>query len=328
MTTLEEKLSDISQQIKKGLVPPRIMARELLSWHGAARRGSNVNLQIRYALKKYGLETQPDFETAFIYGLIKFVAVGSIEEREAETITYRIDGLESANRKPVSVKPDSELKEAITIMMTKCYSQLPVMTTDREVKGIISWKSIGSRLALSKKCAKVSECMDPASIISADSSLFEAIGIIVDHDYVLVQNQDKTISGIVTASDLSKQFKDLAEPFLLIGECESLLRRLISDKFGEDELRNVRDPNDPSRIVTGVADLTFGEYVRLIEEPARWSKLNLSIDRCEFIKRLDRIREIRNDIMHFDPQGLEQEALEDLREFVRFLQELRRIGAL
>ena len=57
-------------------------------------------------------------------------------------------------------------------------------------------------------------------------------------------------------------------------------------------------------------------------------KLKLAIDRKEFISRLDKIREIRNDIMHFDPQGVDPESLHALREFTRFLKELRRIGAV
>lgn len=328
MQTLQQRLNDISKQIKRGVTPERVTVREILGWLGISRRGSNVNWRMRHALEKAGLETQPDFEWAYIDGHIKFVAIGSQEDREAISTTYRIDGLESANRKPLSVKPDSPLTEATTIMLTNDFSQLPVMTTERDVKGAISWKSIGSRLALGKKCTVVRECMDPAQIIGAESSLFEAIGIIAKHDYVLVQAQDRTICGIVTSSDLSQQFRDLAEPFLLIGECENLLRRLIHGKFRVEELQEAKDPSAPNRTVAGVADLTLGEYIRLLEETSRWSRLKLSVDRREFINLLNRVREIRNDVMHFDPQGIDPEAMQNLREFVRFLQELRRLGAI
>jgi hypothetical protein len=80
--------------------------------------------------------------------------------------------------------------------------------------------------------------------------------------------------------------------------------------------------------VFGIADLTLGEYVRLLEETNRWDKLKLAIDRKEFIARLNRVREIRNNVMHFDPQGVDPEDLKALHEFVRFLQELRRFGAI
>jgi hypothetical protein len=139
---------------------------------------------------------------------------------------------------------------------------------------------------------------------------------------------DRTICGIVTASDLSQQFRDLSEPFLLIGECEHLIRRLIHGKFSVDDLDECKNSSDSERTVCGVADLTFGEYVWLLSDKNRWAKIKLPIDRKEFVSRLDRVREIRNDVMHFDPEGIDPKALQAIREFVRFLKELRRIRAV
>ncbi len=132
----------------------------------------------------------------------------------------------------------------------------------------------------------------------------------------------------MTASDLSQQFRYLAEPFLLIGECENLLRRLIHGKFKVEELEAMRDSSDTNRTVSAVANLTLGEYISLLEETSRWRMIKLAVDRKEFISRLNRVREIRNDVMHFDPQGIDPKALQALREFSHFLQELRRLGAI
>lgn len=330
MSELDKKLEDISRQIDKGVTPKRVTVRKILNWLGVSRRGNNVNWQVRRALEHAGLETQPEFEWAYVHLPLKFVKAGSDEDRDSASTIYRIDGLESANKKPVSVNPESQLSVATTLMLTNDFSQLPVMTTERDVKGTVSWKSIGSRLSLGKSplCSLVKDCMDPAQVINAEASLFEAINIIAEHDYVLVRAHDRTIYGIVTASDLSQQFRDLSEPFLLIGECEHLIRRLIHGKFNIDDLEEAKNSNDTNRTVSGVADLTFGEYVRLLSDKNRWAKLQLRIDRKEFISRLDRVREIRNDVMHFDPQGIDPEALRTLREFVHFLKELRRIGAV
>lgn len=168
--------------------------------------------------------------------------------------------------------------------------------------------------------------MDQAREVSADTSLFAAIGAIVENQYVLVRDRENRISGIVTTSDLSLQFQQLAEPFLLLGEIENHLRRLIDGKFTADEVRAVRDPGD-ERVVQSVADLTFGEYQRMLEHPDRWSKLRLNIERASFIQQLDRVREIRNEVMHFDPDVTADEELLTLRRFVRFLQMLQEIGA-
>jgi hypothetical protein len=168
--------------------------------------------------------------------------------------------------------------------------------------------------------------MDPATAIDADTSLFDAIALVAQHDYVLVRALDRRISGIVTSSDLSQQFRDLAEPFLLIGEIEHLIRRLIHGKFRAEELQEAKDPGDTDRRIEGVADLTFGEYVRLLEEPERWRRLEVRVDRRTFIARLKEARDVRNDVMHFDPQGIDPTSLQALRRFLRLLQGMRRHG--
>jgi hypothetical protein len=55
--------------------------------------------------------------------------------------------------------------------------------------------------------------------------------------------------------------------------------------------------------------------------------VKLEIDRVEFVKRLHEVREIRNDVMHFDPDGLDEGDLKNLREFAQFLKRLRDVGA-
>lgn len=171
--------------------------------------------------------------------------------------------------------------------------------------------------------------MDPHQEIRADASLFEAIPLIVQHQYVLVRDAQNRISGIVTASDLSEQFGQLGEPFLLIGEVENHIRRLIVGRFTAEELAAHRDPADEEREVERVEDLTFGEYKRLLENPDHWSKLDLTaIDRKKFIEHLDEIRRIRNKAMHFEPDGLEDENLEVLRRFASLLRKLHELDEL
>jgi hypothetical protein len=212
-------------------------------------------------------------------------------------------------------------------MLASDFSQLPVMTSEREVKGVISWTSIGTRLVLGRSGTHVRDLMDSHHEIRVDASLFQAIPIIVQHSYVLVRGLDNRILGIVTASDLSSQFQQLAEPFLLLGEIENHIRRILGGKFSSDELSSARDPADGERLVADVSDLTFGEYIRLLENEERWKKLALSIDRTTFCKKLDDVRRIRNDVMHFDPDGIPPTDLDRLRDFARFLQRLQSIGA-
>jgi len=335
MSISDDKLKAISAQLKKGVVPPKESVRSFLRWFGAERRVPNHVSRIRQDLKKHVIATKPDFEIQYIDGLIGFVSAlpgnDSSQPDFGTTATdpsHRLGRLDAANRPPVSVKPDAQLEEGVTLMMTKDFSQLPVMTTVREVKGMISWRTIGRRLALKRPCSAVRDCMEPPEIVSIDESIFSAISRVAVHDYVLVQGNDKTICGIVTASDFNDQFLRLAEPFLLVGEVENGVRQILYGKFTAKELEEAKAPGDDARTIGAVSDLTFGEYIRLLESEKGWQKLNLAIDRVEFVARLEKIRTVRNDVMHFDPDGLEPSDLTALREFARFLKTLRDLGAV
>jgi CBS domain-containing protein len=242
------------------------------------------------------METEPDFESAHtadgqIFRLNTAKArtpaapeLGTGSVRLETTVfadpTFRISKLAAANRKPTSIEPNETVEQAITIMLASDFSQLPVMTSARDVKGIISWSSIGSRLAVGKRGRYVHQLMDRHHEIRSDMSLFQAIPRIVQHECILVRGSNNRITGIVTATDLSLQFQQLAEPFLLLAEIENHVRRLIGDNFSPEELRSVARYSQ--RVINDVDDLNFGDYVRLLEKERRWKKINLAVDRKEF----------------------------------------------
>jgi CBS domain-containing protein len=301
----------------------------------------------------------PDFDGAHIDARIRFVLVESPSEAaaaapapadaapqvvqpEAQMLevastlivgasadpAFRVGRLQSANIKPLSVPPDCLLGEAVTLMLRHDFSQLPIMPNDRDVKGIVSWESIGSRLALKGKPVEtVRECMKPQYEVLSTDSLFRVIDHIVEHSYVLVRGDDRTITGIVTTSDLSLQLKQLSEPFLLLSEIENHVRLLIDGKFTAEELSSVKDPVDPERTIESVADLALGEYIRLLENPSNWKKTGLTVDRKVFVRELDQVRRIRNDVVHFDPDGITEEDHKLLRHFLQFMHELREIAS-
>ena len=345
----QKRLRDIANDLKEGADVPSFTVREFLSWFDAKRRGSFIVWIIRRALDEAGLITEPDFESLYIDATFLFkskvelplygggtlavtlqdvtlVAEGKVSDTPSfGDPTYRLSKLEAANRVPVSVSPNAAIVQAVTLLASNDFSQLPVMVGDRDVKGVISWASLGARFGMGQAPSEVRYAMDLHQEISADASLFQAIPIIVQHQYVLVRGRDQRIVGIVTASDLSLQFQQLTEPFLLLGEIENHIRRLIDQKFSQGELADIRDVSDTSRPIESVSDLTFGEYLRLIEEPSRWLRLGMQVDRKVFCEQLERVRTIRNDVMHFDPDGIPPEDLDHLRRVVQFLRRLDEI---
>ena len=129
--------------------PERVTIREFLSWFSYTKRGSWINRHIRNKMEELDLRTVPDFESGWFGATISIgldpEAVAGLESSdESVDPTVRIGTLEAANRKPTSVKPDNPLKVATTLMQLSDFSQLPVMTGEYNVKGVISWKSIGT----------------------------------------------------------------------------------------------------------------------------------------------------------------------------------------
>ena len=132
----------------------------------------------------------------------------------------------------------------------------------------------------------------------------------------------------MTASDVVDQFVQLAGPFLSIGEIEGYLRGLVHRKFTVDEIKEALSHTGGGQPVSGPEDLTLGGYCQMLGREELWNRLNLRLDRKEFVKQLDWVREKRNDVMHFDPDGVEPEDLKKLENLVRFFRELRRMRVM
>jgi hypothetical protein len=83
----------------------------------------------------------------------------------------------------------------------------------------------------------------------------------------------------------------------------------------------VSSPDSKRQIVT-VHDMSFGEYLRLLDNPQNWMRLKLNLDRTQFIKQLEAVRQIRNVVMHFRPDSPAAGELRALKSTVRFLKHL------
>lgn len=348
-----KELREVNDRLNSGEAPTATV-RELLQWFGVHRRRYRIVGCIRRVLKDLNLETEPDFEAQYIDGNIRFtrskcIVIDSgtgvsvvvppvtmvVDDKKSETSSayaptdpsHRLSRLDAAHNKPTCVVPTALLETATTLMLRNDFSQLPVMSGERDVKGMISWKTIGMRLAIGQPVTEVRHCMDNHIELNIEDSIFDAILLIEKHECVLVRNRNdgNTISGLVTAADISNQFKKLAEPFLLLEDIENLLRTIIGSHFTPAELQKAKDPSDLDRQIEDVTDLTFGEYVRLLENPEQWCKLGLKLDRSQIIDELGKVRDIRNDVMHFDPDGIEEKSLSLLRSCAKLLEQVTKL---
>ena len=324
-----------------------------MSWFGAQRRSSSNVEYINSQLNKVGLRTVPSYLDIWVDAPITFEMVADHpdvgipdnseqfgeqasvhqdarsepEEKSASDPSFRIGKIASANKPPLSVSPSATLQEAKTLMFVRNFSQLPVMTSEREVKGVISWESIGVRSATQRDNGDVQSYMDDPHEVPYTASLFVAIKTIVEHGYVLIRASDKKISGIVTATDIALQFEEISAPFLLLAEIENNIRILIDSKLEINDVKKACSEEYLPKDFSKISELTFGNYVRVLENVENWNKLGLQLDRKTFCKSLDDINLIRNDVMHFDPDPLTDISISKLREVSRMFDTLRNIKA-
>ena len=330
---LERVAKEHREAIEGGAAPTpeKLSVRRLLGLFGYAKRGRLVNAGIRNALEDNGLRTTPDFESVWIdreisIELDRESMNGSESAVAFDDPTVRIDALAAAHHRPEVVDPDKPLHDATTVMLLNDYSQLPVTKNRRKIRGMITWKSIGSRLSSGVECNLVRHCMNPdVQEVRLGTPLLDAVSAIASHGYTLVRSSTDEIVGIVTTSDLSREFHELASPFLLIGEIEKYLHTLVHGRFTTEELQAALPEG---LTATGTADLTLGGYCRLLQEPANWDKLRLEFSRELFVDRLEAVRQIRNEVMHFRPDGLDPEKQQVLQGLVAFFRHLARMGVV
>jgi CBS domain-containing protein len=344
------ELEEVAADLKEGRTATPVTIRTFLSWFGAQRRTPGNVEYINHQMTLAGLRTVPNYLNIWVDTPITFELIAQHEaEKDARQSvdsssminepnspsdstsaadpSFKIGKIASANIPPVSVKPNATLEEAITLMLARNFSQLPVMTTDREVKGVVSWASIGARLATNTTGPDVQTYMDEHQEIVISASLFSAIKIILEYNYVLVRYPDRKVSGIVTASDIALQFEEISTPFLLLAEIENNLRALISKKLTIDDMKRACGEEYLPKEFSAVSELTFGNYVRILEHVDNWAKLGLHLHRLVFCSELSEINAIRNDVMHFDPDPLSEQDLSKLRNVAKMFDLLRSLGA-
>ncbi|MGW1491622.1 CBS domain-containing protein [Streptomyces sp. NPDC002402] len=321
--------------------PLTLSIRDFLAIWGIQRRYPAAVEQIKNDLDERGLVTVPPFTDGSIDSKIAVLAGGAEpdeagtsavtrltgttsltpavqsamhaaghlpdEESQVQTVAYRVSNLESANRMPESVKVGDSLKTAMTIMVLRGYSQLPVLDTDGRLRGVVSWESIG-RAHMADPHASLEAATVRGQEADRSDDLLDWIGTVHQSGYVLVRDHDHKVCGLVTASDLTVQFGTRVRPFVLVEEIEQRLRRVVDRCIPLDRIRAMVPRGRASR-VNSAANLTFGAYGHLLRVIENWAALGWAIDQQHFLAALEECRQFRNGLMHFSPDPITDDQL-------------------
>jgi restriction system protein len=300
--------------------PIVITIRSLLSLWGHRARGAVIVARIRQDLRRSGLATEPDFAAGYIDNSIRLVRAESTApvSEEAQEVSLKVGNLRAASQGVLTIRPDDALDRATTLMILNDYSQLAVTSSPRSILGVVSWESIG-RVGIAREMSCVRDATVTAEEVHLDDDLLPLLPRVAAAGYVLVRAVDNTLSGIITAADVTEEFDALASPFFLLGEIERRLRVVVGDRFELSELAKYRDPDDDGREVETVDDLSLGEIARLLERQDAWDRFTWSADRVSFIQVLHEVRGVRNRLMHFSPDLPTAEEVVQMRHMLAFL---------
>ena len=239
-------------------------------------------------------------------------------------MTFTVANLEAAERAPVMIPPDAHIDQAITTMDVHNYSQLVVGTSPRNVKGIVSFKSI-VQAQFSGNVERAGECIGFAPVVYVDEPLLQVVAHFREHDAVLVKRRDESLCGIVTPSDIAAEYGGMTGPFLLIGEIEGQLRWLAKELTSSGDETAETGPDAPAR-EPDADSFTLGQIQHLLQKPHVWNKLGVRFDRGAFSEGLDRARRGRNSVMHFR-EPLDDQQVRDLESFAKVVRRVCRAYA-
>ena len=319
MMNISEKINDI---VNNNESQHAITGRELLNYFGYERRTSGVCAEVDQFLEDHELMVEPHYNDVWIDTEIVLKHKPKAKTRLSQDPILRVKILEEATKVPVFITNGDPLQKAITLMRLHDYSQLPVTSNGiRGLCGYISWQTIGVAQANGVDTNIVKDYKSPIErTLKLDTPLLEAVKYVYQKEFAVVEDDKKQVCGILTTTDISKQFLVLTEPFLLLEEIEGQIRRLMDNVFLLEDIKQIC--NEPNREVSCIDDLTFGEYIRLLQDDEKWGRLGIKLDKSIFLNALDKVREVRNDIMHFEPDGISKEQYTTLQSVAKLLKTL------
>lgn len=302
-----------------------VTARELINNAGYQKRSWGICDHIVRQLAEQEIELSSDPYKEWIDAPITMSHKAIATTNVPADAVKRVQSMAAANHKPIFVDRNDSLEHAVTLMLQHDYSQLPVVSGgERTLIGYISWKTIGLSSWRGVKGDKVENFLsDKITTIKRTETLLEAIEIVAQKEFVIVLKEDKSMSGIITTADVASEFFTItqAEAFLLLEQIELHIRNLINrGGILLEDLQKVCV--EEGRVVKCIDDLTFGEYIRIFENSKHWKKINIRNEQKSFVSFLQEVREVRNDVMHFEPDGIGVEKMDTLRNMARYLSEL------
>lgn len=218
-----------------------------------------------------------------------------------------------ANREPpLCVIKTETVRNALSLMVDRDYSQLPIKDANGDLVGLISEQSINRFYFHFDQKSKlldsaVERCMDEAvTLPREDAGLFTILERL-EKIYALVIVDGRKPIGIITHYDTTQVFREWSEGLIRIRNIELTLRQYIETIYDTEhklEASIIRslgtDKRNPQKPIKPYEKFSFYDHVQLIQHEKNWDSFNryLGPD-YEFKTIMDKVNEARNKLAHF-----------------------------
>lgn len=301
--------------------------RTLLAWFGEPRRSATAIERVTEALARAGVEARPNFADAWIDEPLTFslpaglppeapapertsptpspeaapltttrvsASAPAIEPSTVQPVN-RIGAIAAAHRPLVRVGPDAPLSDAFTALRLDDLSCVAVTShDDRRQYGVITWRSLAKALARVPITEPVRHFTEPVRVCKLNDDVFEVARTVHAEGPVLIEHANRQLYGPITREDLLTEFGTRLEPFLLVGEIESVVRTIVETRL-PDAVAALRQERPSS-----ANGLTLGECEALLQRNENFQRSGIDLARSRFTERLGAVRGLRNDLMHFN----------------------------
>jgi CBS domain-containing protein len=251
---------------------------------------------------------------------------------------FPVERLIQGRGKPLCVKQDQTVREALALMVENDYSQLPVQDEHGRLTGLISDEAI-NRLYYHLEAAvplldlTVDHCTSSVVTLRKDRDIFEALDRLKDVYAIVITDEDGIPVGILTDYDMAHFFRDLTEDLLIVEDIEISLRQIVQTVYADEDLlkralihsfgESEQHPGEPNK---SFERLSFGMLMRLITHPANWKDFERVFGHRELFDRLmDHVRQNRNQLAHFRGQldTLQHDVLKNAQNWLAARPKLR-----
>lgn len=215
---------------------------------------------------------------------------------------------------PLTIREDQTIETALSLMLGHDFNQLPVVDAAGCLTGIVSEQTIlrtyyHSEGKVSLLSLTVPHCQEQALTLELDDDLLDVLEVLEDRDNyaVIIVDEQKRPTGILTHYDMTNFFREVSEGQLFVETVELTLRRYIEEAFPDKEAMKGAlmaafgpDRRKPERPARDYHHLGFLDHVRLITDDDNWPHFERALAPQElFWSLMNQVRQTRNQLAHY-----------------------------